>query len=70
MSEEINWIDDCFRVEKGKFLWHSFSKEEVALISSLTEDACVSATRSYLKYKQEGSLEEIKTYDGTVGGKL
>jgi hypothetical protein len=37
----------------------------------LTEDNCVRATRYYLKWKQEGSLNDVGvSYEGTVGGKL
>lgn len=70
MNEEYIWIDDCFRVEKGRFLWNSFSKEGNALISSLNKDSCISATRFYLKQKQEGFPEDSKLYEGSVGGKL
>ena len=64
-------IDDCFTVEKERFLWHSKDKEGNGLVSALTEDACIRATRFYLKGKQEGwKKEETKTYSGTVGGKL
>lgn len=70
MTDEFNWIDDCFRVEKGKFLWHSYLKDGTPVISSLTEQLCASATQSYLKQKQEGFSDQFKSYDGVVDGKL
>lgn len=67
-----DWIDDLFRVEKKKWgTWESFDKNEKSLITSLTEEMCISATRFYLKGMQDGWDEyNTQTYDGTVGGKL
>ena len=62
-------IDDTFTVEKARFLWHSKDKDGNGLVSALTEDACIKATRFYLKGRQEGFIETTK-YEGTVGGKL
>jgi len=62
-------IDDVFTVEKARFLWHSKDKDGNGLVSALTEQACITATRFYLKGKQEG-FSDTKSYDGTVGGKL
>ena len=62
-------IDDVFTVEKARFLWHSKDKDGNGLVSALTEQACIIATRFYLKGKQEG-FSDTKSYDGTVGGKL
>ncbi len=63
-------IDDCFYVEEKKYgLWGSSDKEGNGLITSLTEEQCISATRFYLKGRQEGFLES-RTYEGQVGGKL
>jgi len=67
---EKKLIDDCFYVEQRKYgLWGSSDKEGNGLITSLTEEQCISATRFYLKGRQEGFLES-KTYEGQVGGKL
>jgi len=63
-------IDDAFYVKKARFLWHSFDKDDKGLVSALTEGQCVSATRFYLKGKQEGWSETATKYDGEVGGKL
>ena len=69
MTAEKKLIDDAFYVTKARFLWHSYDKEEKGLVSALTEDACIKATRFYLKGRQEGFTETTK-YEGTVGGKL
>ena len=67
----IEWIDDAFRVEKKKYgLWDSYNKEGKCIITALTEEECVRATRFYLKGLQEGWGDATITYDGTVGGKL
>jgi hypothetical protein len=63
-------IDDCFYVEKRKWgTWASTDKEGKGLITSLTRENCIAATRFYLKGLQEG-FSEAKTHEGTVGGKL
>jgi hypothetical protein len=65
-------IDDAFYVEEKKYgLWQSHEPEGKGIITSLTEEECIRATRWYLKQQQEGfDKKETKTYDGTVGGKL
>ena len=70
IMEEKKLIDDCFCVEQKKYgLWDSKDLEGNGLVTSLTEEQCISATRFYLKGRQEG-WSESKTYEGTVGGKL
>jgi len=69
----IEWYDDAFRVEEKKYgLWDSYDKEGKGLITSLTEEQCVTATRWYLKQIQENTLDKTleKTYTLEVGGKL
>jgi len=67
---ENQLIDDAFYVKQKKYgLWDSYDKEGNGIITSLTEEECVRATRWYLKAKQEG-FEETQTYDSVVGGKL
>lgn len=68
-----NLIDGCFSVEKKKWgTYQSFDTTGKALITSLTEENCIAATRWYLKQQQEGQFDKSqeKTYDGVVGGKL
>jgi hypothetical protein len=68
---EYTWIDDTFRIEQQKWgTWDSYDKEGNGLITSLTEDSCISATRFYLKGRQEGFSEPEKIHEGAVGGKL
>ena len=67
---EKKLIDDCFYVEQKKWgTWDSTDLEGKGLVTSLTENECISATRFYLKGRQEG-WPETRTYEGQVGGKL
>ena len=69
--QEFEWIDDCFRVEEKKWgTWTSYDKEGKEFITSLQKELCISATRWYLKNKQEGFVENEVKYEGVVGGKL
>ena len=69
MSEK-KLIDDAFYVDEKKYgLWYSTDKEGNGLVTSLTEESCISATRFLLKGRQEG-FPESKTYESEVGGKL
>jgi hypothetical protein len=69
MSEK-NLIDDAFYVEQKKWkTWQSYDKEAKPLITSLSEDQCISATRFYLKGLQEG-FPKAHTHAGKVDGKL
>ena len=52
---DYEWIDDCFRIEEKKYgTFSSYDREEKQLITSLTLENCINATRYYLKLKQEG----------------
>jgi hypothetical protein len=67
---EKKLIDDAFYVEQKRYgLWDSTNTDGKGLVTSLTEEQCVSATRFILKGRQEG-FAESKTYDSEVGGKL
>ena len=67
---EKKLIDDAFYVDEKKYgLWYSTDKDGNGLVTSLTEEQCISATRYYLKGRQEG-FAESKTYESEVGGKL
>ena len=70
MNKEL--IDGAFYVEQKSWgTWQSHYPDGSGLITSLTEEECVRATRWYLKQKQEGfDKVETKVYDGVVGGKL
>ena len=67
---EKKLIDDIFYVEQSEWkTWKSTDKEGNSLVTSLTEQSCISATHFYLQGRQEGFFES-KTYEGVVGGKL
>jgi len=64
-------IDEAFYVEECAWgTWKSYDKDGNSLITSLTEETCVAATRFYCKGLQEGFEESTKSYEGSVGGKL
>ena len=68
---EKKLIDDCFYVEQKRWgTYQSYDKEGNGIITSLTEEQCISATRFYFKGRQEGFPEPEKVHEGTVGGKL
>jgi hypothetical protein len=67
---EKTLIDDCFFVEQKKWgTWDSYNKDGKCLITSLTEQSCIDATRYYMKGLQEG-FAEVNSHQGTVDGKL
>lgn len=63
--EESKLIDDCFYVKEREWgTWDSFDLEGKCLITSLTEESCINATRFYLKGLQEGKgLRELKNLE-------
>ena len=68
--DERKLIDDAFYVEQKRYgLWYSTDKDGKGLVTSLTEEQCISATRFILKGRQEG-FSTSRTYEGEVGGKL
>ena len=68
--DERKLIDDAFYVEQKRYgLWDSTDKNGKGLVTSLTEEQCISATRFILKGRQEG-FSTSRTYEGEVGGKL
>ncbi len=70
LKQNQELIDDAFYVKQQKWgTWDSYDKDGKGLITSLTEEQCISATRFYLKGRQEG-FPESKSYEGKVGGKL
>ena len=78
--KHITWVtkpegaevyDETFWVKKQR--WGTFvsvGADDTEIITSLTEELCISSTRWYLKSKQEGFPEDSRSYDGVVGGKL
>ena len=68
MDHEL--IDEAFYLKQQRWgTWDSYDKDDKPLVTSLTKDICIEATRFYLKGRQEG-FSESKVYDGQVGGKL
>jgi hypothetical protein len=69
-QEQTFYDEGAFYLKKTSYgLWHSFDKDEKPIITSLTEEQCVNATRCYLKWLQEG-FPEAQKHEGVVGGKL
>ena len=72
--EEKKLIDDCFYVEQKRYgTWDSYDKEGKCIVTSLTEEQCIRATRFILQGRQENWDEEqtmVKSENSTVGGKL
>lgn len=63
--------DESFTVKKRRWgTFVSFDLESNTLIISLSEEACINATRWYLKAKQEGFEEPVANYQSTMTGKL
>jgi len=63
--------DDTFYVEQSSWkTWKSYDKDGNALVTSLTQETCIAATRFYCKGLQEGFREDSKSYVGQVDGKL
>jgi hypothetical protein len=70
-TEHTTLIDGAFTIDKAIWgTWRSFDAEGKTLVTSLTEETCINATRCYLKWRQEGFTEGASSYDGTVNGKL
>ena len=64
-------IDGCFRVNAQPWgTYISVNAEGDKLVTSMSEEGCIAATRCYLQWKQEGFTKGETTYDGSVGGKL
>jgi hypothetical protein len=70
-TEHTTLIDGAFTLDKARWgTWRSYDAEGKELVTSPTEEACINATRFYLKAKQEGFTDGATSYEGTVGGKL
>lgn len=75
ISEGKTIYDDSFTIERQRWgTYTSLGLDGEKLITSLSEELCISATRFYLKGRQEGwdsaGAEVSKSYDSFVGGKL
>jgi hypothetical protein len=64
-------IDEAFYVEQSaRKTWKSYDKDGKPLVTSLTSENCIAATRFYCKGLQEGFGKNAASYEGSVGGKL
>ena len=65
-------VDNAFTVDKARWgTFRSFDSEGKALVTSPTEEACVEATRFYLKGLQEDWNDyAVVKHEGSVSGKL
>ena len=69
--EDAVTYDDAFWVKKQR--WGTFTSvgsNDINILTSLSLEQCVNATRWYLKSKQDGFTDDAPTYDSFVGGKL
>ena len=64
--------DDAFYVQQKQWgTWDSYDVNDKCIITSLTEEECIKATRFILKFRQENqNNKEETTYSGEVTGKL
>ena len=71
---EKQLIDDAFYVEHKKYgLWDSYDKDGKGIITALTEEECVKATRFILQVRQEeanGKKVEASVHAGSMDYKL
>lgn len=77
MTSEVEWVDDAFYVKKQRWgTWVSYGKDDKSIITSLTQEQCISATRYILQFRQENQFEsensenEVSKYSGTMDYKL
>lgn len=63
-------IDDCFYVNNQRGTYVSVNKDGTFLVTSLTEEECISSTRWYLKAQQDGFPTGGNSYTGAVESKL
>ena len=67
---EKKLIDDAFYVEQKSWgSWDTFTPEGKCIVTSLTEESCIRATRFILQGRQEGFVE-TKTYSTKDNYKL
>ena len=64
-------IDGCFRVNAQPWgTYISVNAEGDKLVTSMTEEGCITATRCYLQWKQDVFTDCGSTYNSVVDGKL
>ena len=65
MSEEF-WIDDCFRVDKDRFLWKSYLKDGTELVQRPDDTEEVLANRLENYHQQTEPLVDYYKKNNTV----
>ena len=69
--EDAVIYDDAFWVKRQRWgTYVSVGPDDLHIITSLSEELCISSTRWYLKARQDGFTKSETSYDGVVGGKL
>jgi hypothetical protein len=69
--EDAVTYDDAFWVKRQRWgTYVSVGPDDLHIITSLSEELCISSTRWYLKARQDGFTKSEICYDGVVGGKL
>jgi len=68
---DYEWIDNIFRVQQKSFgTWSSYSKDGAGILTALSKEHLISATRWYLQAKQEGFPEQTIQCNGNAEEKL
>ena len=71
---EKKLYDDAFYVEEKRYgLWDSYTPDGKGIVTSLTEEQCIRATRFILQVRQEeanGKKVEASVHEGTMDYKL
>lgn len=71
---EKKLYDDAFYVEEKRYgLWDSYTPDGKGIVTSLTEEQCIRATRFILQVRQEeanGKKVEASVHKGTMDYKL
>jgi len=76
MPEEKQFYDDgAFYVEQSRWkMWNSYDKDGKCILTSLTEEQVVRATRFILKVRQDEAngkvVDEVKVYETKDNYKL
>jgi hypothetical protein len=69
--EDAVTYDDAFWVKRQRWgTYVSVGPDDLHIITSPSEELCISSTRWYLKAKQDGFSDGASVYSGKVEGKL
>jgi hypothetical protein len=63
-ATKVQKLDEAFTVDKARWgTWRSFDKDGRGLVTSLTEEQCIAATRFYLQVLKEKFTDNATTYN-------